>query len=146
MADVDEAWKQLPCAAVMVCASVLGPSNARAQEPTVEPDASVQPDAAPVPIAPTCGPACHNPNYVHYQDDQPLPDPEPDPTAPTCGPSCHGGDDPPNPGDVMPPPVEPAKKGCAVEDVDDLSPLGLAALSLGLLAGVAARRRRDHEP
>jgi MYXO-CTERM domain-containing protein len=136
---VDEAWKQLPCAAVIVCASVLGSSNARA-EPA--PEASTEPgtgvlEQGPGP-APTCGPSCHG-----GADDQDI-QPPPDIVAPTCGPSCHGGgDEPPYPDVVAPPPVEPAKKGCAVGDVDDGSPLGFAALSLGLLAGVAARRRRE---
>jgi MYXO-CTERM domain-containing protein len=141
---VDEAWKQLPCAAVIVCAGVLGPGSARAEPPaeaSADPATSVPTDPAQVPVAPTCGPSCHGGGGGEvYQDVQPPPDIEN--TAPTCGPSCHGGYEPPPP-DVTPPPAEPGKKGCAVEDVDDLSPLGVAALSLGLLAGVTTRRRRD---
>jgi MYXO-CTERM domain-containing protein len=157
---VDEAWKQLvpakpsrfpllalpsglPCAAVIVCASVLGSGSVRAQEP--EPTAPSEgatelsmTDQAPK--APTCGAACHG--GVDYQDVQPPPPEIMD--APTCGPSCHDGrDQTPPPPDEAPPPVQVAKKGCAVEDVDDGSPLGLAALSLGLLAGIASRRRRE---
>lgn len=144
---MDEAWKQLPRAAVIVCASVLAAGaerSARAESPAAadrEPNAELAAEAPPK--APTCGAACHG-GMV-----EPVPV-EPDPVdrvpvAPTCGAACHGGYEPPDP-IVAPPPVEPAKKGCAVEDSDDHSPLGLALLGIGLLAGVAGRRRREDDP
>jgi MYXO-CTERM domain-containing protein len=144
---VDEAWKQLPRAAVIVCASVLASPSARAQEPeaNTEPDSSSQPTDAPGPIAPTCGEACHGGGEV-YEEPRPPPE-EIDKTAPTCGKACHGGGDDSYYSDVVaPPPVDPASKpGCAVEDADDASPLALAALGLGLIGGAASRRRRDRD-
>lgn len=97
-----------------------------------------QEPASPVlPIAPTCGPACHTPGY---HDIEPLP--EPDPVAPTCGPSCHDGG---GTQDVVPPPIPPSEKnGCAVVSADepqtDLALLGLG-LSLGIGMSIAGRRR-----
>jgi MYXO-CTERM domain-containing protein len=117
---VDEAWKQLPRVAVIVCASVLAAGTARSASPE-QPDASPeQPDAEQEAREPV-------------EDDLPI--------APTCGAGCHGGFEPVPP----PPPVAPGKKGCAVEDPEDHSPLGLVLLSVGLLAGVAGRRRREDE-
>jgi MYXO-CTERM domain-containing protein len=143
---VDEAWKQLPRAAVIVCASVLGSGSARAEQPE-EASARPNPNAASNPdivqVAPTCGPSCHGGVEVN-EEIQPPPDEDNLPIAPTCGPSCHGGYEPDvMPPPVEPPPVEPAKKGCAVEDVDDAEPLGLAVLGLGLLVGAATRRRPE---
>lgn len=121
---MDEAWKQLPRAAVIVCASVLAAGAERSAQAS-QPDAGAEQEPG-----------------VEVAAEEPRPAEDDLPIAPTCGAGCHGGYEPVDPG---PPPVEPAKKGCAVEDADEHSPLGLAALGLGLLAGVAGRRRRRED-
>ena len=140
---MDDPWKQLPRAAAIVYVGVLAAGTGRVvradQEPAAAPSESVPAtDHAPQ-VAPTCGPQCHGGGEV-LTPVEPEPDPyEPDPVAPTCGPECHDSDyyeyqEPP-------PPLPPeSKKGCAVESVEDERALGL--LGLGLLAGVAVRRRR----
>jgi hypothetical protein len=93
-----------------------------------------EPDADMLPVAPTCGPACHDPNYREHMVQ------EPDPVAPTCGPACHGGG---GEGEI-PPPLPNEKKGCAVvsthDPAADLALLGLG-LSLGIGMSIAGRRR-----
>lgn len=139
---MDDPWKQLPRAAAIVYVGVLAAGTGRIaraeQEPAAAPGEAVEPSEDMLPIAPTCGPSCHGggeeltPVYV------PLEQAEEE--APTCGPDCHD----PNARkfqEVQPPPLPPeSKKGCAVESIEDER--GLALLGLGLLAGVAARRRK----
>jgi MYXO-CTERM domain-containing protein len=142
---VSDPWKQLPRAAAIVYVGVLAAGSGRParaeQEPAAAPSsASDANDGAPQ-VAPTCGPQCHGggePIVV-----EPEPDTiEPDPVAPTCGPQCHDSGYV-EPWVEPPPPIPPeqSKKGCAVASVEDAPALGL--LGLGLLAGVAARRRRS---
>jgi MYXO-CTERM domain-containing protein len=140
---VSDPWQQLPRAAAIVYVGVLAAGSgrpARAEQEQTEvalANANDSSDDMP-PQAPTCGPECHGGSV---QIIEPVYE-EPDPVAPTCGPDCHGGGSGGG-GEVEPPPVGKGKKGCAVESVDDEQ--GLALLGLGLLAGVAARRRRGDE-
>ena len=109
---MDDPWKQLPCAAAIVYVGVLAAGTSRAapaeQEPAPdsqdttgesEPESELDERG---PIAPTCGPECHDSGWT-------PPQLEPPPVAP-----------------------EPSKKGCAVESVDDergLAVLGLGLLA-----------------
>jgi MYXO-CTERM domain-containing protein len=123
---MDDPWRQLPRAAAIVYVGVLAAGSSRVaraeQEPEATPSNADAQGERTIPIAPTCGPACHstsnNPMF-------PL-EPEPD-----------DGDVE----SVEPPPIQESKKGCAVESTEADEP-GAALLGLGLLAGVAARRRR----
>lgn len=146
---MDDPWKQLPRAAAIVYVGVLAAGTGRParaeQEPAAAPsDSSPLTDHVPE-AAPTCGPQCHNGGDEVLTPIEPEPELEEEhlPIAPTCGAGCHGGD-----GYYEhlegPPPLPPeSKKGCAVESVGDERALGL--LGLGLLAGVAMRRRRESQ-
>jgi hypothetical protein len=136
---MDDPFSQLPKAAVLVYAGVLtaAASNTALAGQTGAPLAA-QVSTQEVPQqAPTCGPACHTPNY---QEVVPV-EPEPDPVAPTCGPACHDGN---YQDQEAPPPVPPEqRKGCAVATVEpegNLALLGLG-LSFGIGLSVAGRRR-----
>jgi hypothetical protein len=136
---MDDPFSQLPKAAVLVYAGVLTASasnTALAGQTVAELAAAVSTREAPQ-QAPTCGPACHTPNY---QELTPV-EPEPDPVAPTCGPACHDGN---YQDQEAPPPVPPEqRKGCAVATVEpegNLALLGLG-LSFGIGLSIAGRRR-----
>lgn len=144
---MDDPFSQLPKAAVLVYAGVLtaaASNTALAGLAEAELAARVTTREAPE-VAPTCGPACHTPNY---QELTPVePEPEPDPIAPTCGPACH---DDSYQHQESPPPLPPnEKKGCAVAPLEpegELALLGLG-LSLGVGLSIAGRRRtRSSEP
>jgi MYXO-CTERM domain-containing protein len=139
LGPVSDPWKQLPRAAAIVYVGVLAagsgrPARAEQEQPEAAPANASDLDDVPQ-QAPTCGPSCHGGGEIV----EPVYE-EPDPVAPTCGPECHEGR---GGGPIEPPPVGEGKKGCAVESVDDEQ--GLALLGLGLLAGVAMRRRRGDE-
>ena len=108
---MDDPWKQLPRAAAIVYVGVLAAGTSRAapaeqeepapdsQDTTGEPESELDEHG---PIAPTCGPECHDSGWT-------PPQLEPPPVAP-----------------------ESSKKGCAVESVDDergLAVLGLGLLA-----------------
>ena len=138
---MDDPWKQLPRAAAIVYVGVLAAGTGRVaradQEPAATPSEAVDTTQHAPQIAPTCGPQCHNGGDL-VPVIEPPPPPDRDPEAPTCGPECHdGGYREPN---IEPPPIAEDKKGCAVESPDGNEP-ALALLGIGLLAGVAARRR-----
>lgn len=139
---MDDPFSQLPKAAVLVYAGVLtAAANNTALAGQAELAAQVSSREAPQ-VAPTCGPACHTPNY---QEVPVLP--EPDPVAPTCGPACHDGN---YQHQEAPPPLPPdERKGCAVAQLGPEGELGLLGLglSLGIGLSVAGRRRtRASEP
>lgn len=127
---MDDSWQQLPRAAVIVCVGVIGAGASRPVRAEHEAEAAPTSLAVDVddqlPVAPTCGPQCHTPGYWEAN---PPPPPNPD--------------DRDDEDRESPPPVEPGKKGCTIEDAES-DDAGLALLGLGLLAGVGARRRRNH--
>ena len=163
---MDDPFSQLPKAAVLVYAGVLTatPANA-AFAGELQSTLEVREDAQAPSKAPTCGPACHDPDRRAELDvmapppeqspaDLPVaptcgpachdpnyrePDlqPEPDPVAPTCGPSCHEGrSDGGGGGDEAPPPLPPeGRKGCAVVSPGEPE-TDLALLGLGLSLGI----------
>lgn len=152
--QMDDPFSQLPKAAVLVYAGVLtaaASNTALAGQTAAELAAQMSTHDVPGP-APTCGPACHTPNYQEQIAVEP--EPEPDPVAPTCGPACH--DSSYDPGDhhqrndkEAPPPLPNERKGCAVAPLEpegELALLGLG-LSLGIGLSIAGRRRtRSSEP
>jgi hypothetical protein len=136
---MDDPFSQLPKAAVLVYAGVLtaaagNTALAGQTEASISTRGDVQEQ---VPVAPTCGPACHTPGYY---EQKPV-EPEPDPVAPTCGPSCHEGRNQ----QEAPPPLPPnERKGCAVASESgpeaNLALLGLG-LSFAIGLSIASRRR-----
>lgn len=131
---MDDPWKQLPRAAAIVYVGVLAAGTGQVARAEQEPAAAPSDNVPVIDQAPNGGDEVLTP-----VDSDPELEEERLPIAPTCGAGCHGGY---HEYGEPPPPLPPeTKKGCAVESVEDERALGL--LGLGLLAGVAVRRRRE---
>jgi hypothetical protein len=139
---MDDPFSQLPRAAVLVYAGVLtatANNTALAGQGEAELTARVSTQDVTPQVAPTCGPACHTPNYQELTPVEPEPDPDPGPIAPTCGPACHDADYQ----QEAPPPLPPdGRKGCAVAQIEPDGSLALLGLGLSFGAGLSIARRR----